>query len=339
MTDLQYFRPPFPGIANDTKHVRADEEDEEEQSGDGHEPGQGQLSSTDAVEEPLEEQPPNFPHAPLVTGARVSHSRRTRANNVKRHHVAVLNTLLHKWMLDGDYIRAGRAFSMLLRLEMGGLKIDLRKDGLWGIGAEILLRSSLTSSENSTKAWFSPDGFRAARAYYDRLILQYPHRKTHQHIVSSLHFNVAMFGVWIFQVQDRSQAQLQALERGSGPDEILDDLGISLSEIDKSSTPDVYRSIKEWELKQARTIQDHIEHITLVPPFDKDPQHLKLSGMISLWIMNLLRATSKPDADIKTEQKKAMSQFRLTKDNGGIVWKEAELATQPAEEDELVDDF
>jgi len=312
------------------------EEDDDESSGDPRQQKQDQPPDKGNAEEAPDEKPADFPHAPLKTGETKSASHKRNAKTVRRRHTAVLTTMLHKCMLDGDYIRAGRAFSMLLRLEMGGLKIDVRKDGLWGVGAEILLRRETTIIEDVTtkSTWFSQEGFRAARAYYDRLILQYPHRKTHPHLVSSIHFNVAMFGVWIFQIQDRSRSLLYALENGSSTDDILTILGTSSSEDDDLTAPDVYQLVKESELEQARAIQNHIEHVTLNPPFDKDPQHHKLQGMISLWIVDLLRAISKPKAEIDTELKKASSQFKLCTNNGGTVWTEAELAAQPTIEDE-----
>jgi len=342
MADVHYFRSPF--LRSELKRVRKDndddDEDEEEQSSDDRGQKQNQASDDGKLDEAPDELPLNFPHAPLSTKDLGTVSHRNKIKTVKRRHIAILTTILHKCMLDGDYVRAGRAFSMLLRLEMRGSKIDVRKDGLWGIGAEILLRRDFSSVEDTaTKpTWFSQEGFRAARAYYDRLILQYPHRRTHPHLVSSIHFNVAMFGIWVFQIQDRSQSLLQSLENGSSMDEILTALGISSPEDDDSTAPDMYQSIKESELEQARAIQNHIEHVTLNPPFDKDPQHHKLLGMISLWIADILKALSKSTGEIAIELKKAASQFRLCANNGGIVWKEAELAAQPAPEVEPEDE-
>lgn len=331
MADVHFFRTPFPRRADQLKRAR-DVDDDQEEISDVEKKKQKQRAPPEDLEDAPEEPPPDFPHAPLKNGQKVSAAIRARPENVKRHHVAVLTTMLHKCMLDGEYIRAGRAFGMLLRLEMRGLKVDIRKDGLWGIGAEILLRRDTANPmEATTKTtWFSEEGYRAARTYYDRLILQYPHRRTHQYLVSSIHFNVPMFGIWIFQVQERSQKLLQSLVDGSSADEILAALGISLPDDEGSIPPDMYETVKTWELEQARAIQDHIVRLMMGPPFDKDQQHQKLAGMISLWIADLLKATSKPAADVKVELSKAASCFKLSTKYGGTVWKEAELAAQPA---------
>lgn len=339
MADVHYFRPPFPRRALKRGRDHDDDDEEEndkEQSSQARRQKQDQPPDKDNLEEAPDEKPADFPHAPLKTGELKSASHKRNAETVRRRHTAVLTTILHKCMLDGDYIRAGRAFSMLLRLEMGGVKIDVRKDGLWGIGAEILLRRETAIIEDATTkfTWFSQEGFRAARAYYDRLILQFPHRKTHPYLMSSIHFNVAMFGVWIFQIQDRSRSLSYALENGSSTDDILAVLGGTSSEDDNSTAPDVYQLIKESELEQARDIQNHIEHVTLGPPFDKDPQHHKLQGMISLWIVDLLRTISRPKMEVDSELKKASSHFKLCTNNGGTVWTEAELAAQPVMEEE-----
>ena len=58
----------------------------------------------------------------------------------RQRHFGVLTALMHKCLLEGDYIRAGRAWGMLLRSKYGGRSINFCSEGRWGIGAEILLR-------------------------------------------------------------------------------------------------------------------------------------------------------------------------------------------------------
>lgn len=43
-------------------------------------------------------------------------------------------------MLSGDFERAERAFALLVRVELRGKRVDLRRGGLWGVGGEILSR-------------------------------------------------------------------------------------------------------------------------------------------------------------------------------------------------------
>ena len=79
---------------------------------------------------------------PLIHSSLVNQSRRFSTSSLKQVHLATLNMLAHRCLLQGDYIRAGRAFGMLLRTELRGSHPDIRAQGLWGIGAEILVRNN-----------------------------------------------------------------------------------------------------------------------------------------------------------------------------------------------------
>jgi hypothetical protein len=324
MTNIQYFRSPFlEQEVSERKRQRDDDQDEEEQ---------GENSSHD---EDLVDRPIDFPHAPLpsrdangkpIKKPRVGGKRR----NIKRQHVEVLNTILYKCMLDGDYIRAGKAFGMLIRLELVGLKPDLRKNGLWGVGAEILLRrdASATLNDGNTASWFSQAGFQSAKAYYDRLILQYPWRSNHPSMVSGLHFNLAMFGVRIFQIQDRSQSMSAALESGTSVEDITLELEIDPVTDEEHDEPDGYTVIKTWELEQARSILDLMRGMANKPPFDKDNQLLALSGMVSLWVADLAKSLNKAPADIREEYGKASESFGKATKNGASIWPQAEMVAK-----------
>lgn len=56
----------------------------------------------------------------------------------QEQHLAVINTLVHRFISQGDYARASRAWGLLIRAMPGGT--DVRSHGRWGIGAEILLK-------------------------------------------------------------------------------------------------------------------------------------------------------------------------------------------------------
>lgn len=332
MAATHYFQQPFPERTGGQKRRRDDDEQDEDKP---------DTEKEDAPEdhESEAEKPVDFPHAPLKRTKPPSDRKRASPRNIKAQHVAVLTAILHKCMLEGDYIRAGRAFSKLLRLEMRGLKPDLRQFGLWGIGAEILLRrrgadSSDDVEDMSSQSTSLPQqGFQAARAYYDRLILQYPFRKANPTAVSALHFNLAMFGVWIFEVQERSQSALSALEDGMEASDVLEDLGVDTIENDVSEGIDAQPLIKAWELEQARTIEGRIERLTLGPPFDKDAQLLRLGGMVALWISDLLKALQKSQGEVIGAHHKASAQFRMATENGASIWKQAEDAAHVPDDD------
>jgi len=320
MTNIHYFRSPFPEQKLTQRKRQIDDGHDEEE--------QGEVSSAD---EDLVDRPVDFPHAPFPSrDADAKHTKPFRvggkARNIKRQHVDVLNTILHKCMLDGDYIRAGKAFGMLIRLELVGSKPDLRKNGLWGIGAEILLRRDASSPTHvaTTESWFSQAGYEAARAYYDRLSLQYSWRRNYPDGVSELHFNLAMFGLYIFQIQDRSQSMSTALESGTSIEVIISELETNPVTDEEHDTQDGYMVIKAWELEQARSIHDRMARMVSRPPFDKDKQLLALSGMVSLWIADLVKSLDRAPADIREEYGKASGSFGKAKKNGASIWPQAE---------------
>lgn len=138
---------------------------------------------------------------------------------LRQQHLDVLTSLLHRCILEKDYRRASRAWGMLLRMEVNGHPLDIRAQERWGIGAELLLhggndlRSHVAPEESETRELGerlqdqSADSFQSglmkAKDYYERLILQYPFRKSAADSTSSLTFYPVMFGVWIHSIQLR----------------------------------------------------------------------------------------------------------------------------------------
>lgn len=233
--------------------------------------------------------------------------------NLRLNHLAVLTAILHRCLLEGDFIRAGRAWGLLLREEYAGYAIDVRHEGRWGIGAEILLRRDRQLSQQSTEhisvdedrspppplashgPLFTRKGFEDAKEYYERLIIQHPYRKAAPDAVSSLHFYTAMFGLWIYVVQEESTAAGRLagqMTDESSDEEQNSDTDISLDGEYRSASGKGRRvamaQIKQDELKQANQIAARMDEILVSPPFSDTPDLLELRGMVSLWIGDLL---------------------------------------------------
>ena len=202
---------------------------------------------------------------------------------------------------------------MILRAESGGKGVHLRKEGRWGIGAEILLRRCTGTSildgasgwgkgEESNKqneylkqgmgARFSRQGLENAKEYYERLILQYQFRKWVPHSVSSLDFYPAMFGTWIYMVQ----AEYKAGQNGSH--EQLDaslSQGNHLSRSEPTPSPDRQdrlhasglENIRKKTLEEAEEVAARMDELMLSPPYSDSLQLWSLRGMVSLWISDL----------------------------------------------------
>ena len=216
----------------------------------------------------------------------------------REKHLGVVNTIMHHMLLKGDYQRAGRAWGMILRASSTGT--DLRRLGRWGIGAEILLRrrgNDSDSLENSPseepEGMFSEQGFELAKAYYEKLVIEHPYRQNTLNPVRS-NFYPALFSCWIYQVTER--VRLSKL-RAKGDHERDDpDYELSGSEREHSLSSgrgdhELKRQlqlIRERELEDAQAIADRFDIIIDSPPHDQNAELLRLRGMISQWIANLL---------------------------------------------------
>ena len=209
--------------------------------------------------------------------------------NLRLQHLSAITAIAHRCLLQGDYIRAGRAWGLLLREEVLGRSIDVRREGKWGIGAEILLRrgrqmADLRSVPNQSGLCFTRQGFEDAKRYYDRLILQHPFRKTSPDMISSIHFYPAMFGLWIYVVQEESKA---------ASDQVLKHLDEWEEESGSDSGDGLRRQntrlaeIKASEREQAEQVAASMDEILMSPPYSDSPELLELRGMVSLWIGDL----------------------------------------------------
>ncbi|OJJ46715.1 hypothetical protein ASPZODRAFT_132843 [Penicilliopsis zonata CBS 506.65] len=275
----------------------------------------------------------NFPHGPAPENSRSTHTQSvvlkglaslsppvyppqgvtaTQQGNLRLHHLAVLTAILHRCLLEGDYIRAGRAWGLILREEYAGVPIDVRSGGRWGIGAEILLRRDLQLSQMASRHQrvneeahnsdtrlqpsFTRKGFEDAKLYYERLIIQHPYRKTAPDSVSSMNFYPAMYGLWIYITQEESKMALEgqpdddddAYEENSHHEDAMSDIEFSSSSRHRQTR---ISKVKQKELEQAQQIAARIDELIVSPPYSDSPELLELRGMVSLWIADLFVAS------------------------------------------------
>ena len=234
---------------------------------------------------------------------------------LRQRHLTVLTTILHKCLLEGDYIRAGRAWGMLLRVENSGHTMDLRTNDRWGIGAEILLRRDVEprrpeKSGRAPNPWFSAEGFERAKTYYERLVLQYPYRKVAPNAIGPQDFYIAMFGLWICSTDEQHSARLADIEKATKTDHRIDS---NLNSESESEAESISRSdmqlryspgreqIRKDTLGKAEDIATHLKSLLASPPYTDDSRFWKLHGMVALWIADLcledLPAENNPEVD------------------------------------------
>lgn len=238
-----------------------------------------------------------------------------QSTSLKRRHLDNVTVILHRCMLKGDWERASRAWGLLARTEIGGLGIDVRQHGRWGIGAEILMRrekakvsdkssaarraseddaSSLHDMADDTATvqpahQLADEGFKLAREYYERLVLQYPHTPHAQHTVNSKVFYPALFNIWIYEVQARYQhLRTEALQaRKSSLHSNSSDNADDYASPSRSSAS---RDLANREIADATPIAERLDELLLSPPYDVSEPLLRLRGMIGLWLSDLYKS-------------------------------------------------
>ncbi|PGG98674.1 hypothetical protein GX51_06680 [Blastomyces parvus] len=251
-----------------------------------------------------------------------------RNSSLRLQHLGVITTILHRCLLEGDYVRAGRAWGLILRDEFGGHGMDVRSGGRWGIGAEILLWSDHNATSTSTRLrdagisnppprrhWFTRRGFERAKSYYERLILQFPYRKAAPGALGPLDFYPAMFGLWISLVQEESQLARDAAMMDMPDTADMHDFGdpahddnMSISSDIPHRRPssnnnrknDIIAEARRKELAEAQQIAAQMDELLISPPFSDSHELLRLRGMLSLWIADLFISSVSPE-DVDTD--------------------------------------
>jgi hypothetical protein len=235
------------------------------------------------------------------------------ATSLKRNHLGNVIAILHRCMLNGDWERASRAWGLLARTEINGLGIDVRHHGRWGIGAEILIRreqanipdvpatsarrnsdidTSLVQDDesNTSTPKFADEGFKLAREYYERLVLQYPHTPHTQHTVNAKVFYPALFNIWVYEVQARYKhlrAESSKARRSSSYSIASDN---DDSEINGSQQALLSRDLLAREIADATAIADRLDQLLLSPPYDISEPLLKIRGMVGLWLSDMYKS-------------------------------------------------
>lgn len=232
---------------------------------------------------------------------------------LRQNHLDNLTAVLYRCVHEADFLRAGRAWGMLLRAEKSGHGMDIRKCGRWGLGAEILLNRDAYlvkgvrgegqgpwHAEDSTddqvtkfhRGWFSREGFENAKDYYARLILQYPYRKASPTATSALDFYPAMFGLWLYVVQDQHKTAMKGVGKPTrnsvdSSTETSVDEGAILSSVPESSKHQRMVEIRNHTVQCGNEIASRLDELLVSPPYSDDSRLWRLRGMVALWVADL----------------------------------------------------
>lgn len=259
---------------------------------------------------------------------------------LRMQHLSVLTAVLQRCIQEGDIPRASRAWALLIRAQVAGAGVDIRSSGYWGIGAELLTRGGETKARNRFHAdsdsdyeaddednsnvrdrelneggWGSKDGREKAKAYYERLILQYPYKRQFHGSVSALDFWPAMVTCEIYGIQHERQQSLKRIARAEEKDEdeyasdsdsdVFEDAESHVSEEDGDAAAIEQRrkdkrnwrkAEKIWAQKDearqtallaAENLAGRMDELMTSPPFSDSQTLLRLRGMLALYIGDL----------------------------------------------------
>ncbi|KAK5957311.1 hypothetical protein OHC33_001683 [Knufia fluminis] len=247
--------------------------------------------------QPLNEPPPPFPfpHASLPQSPpspRLSvYSPVGQASSLRSQHLSAMTTLLHKCLQAKDYKRASRALGLILRTETRGRPIDLRHGGLWGIGAEILLRTPSDTRGGSV----AREGFERAKTFYDKIALQHPWHRTWPNMTNAQDFKLAMFGLWIFVTcLESKKLQLTSNEAGSE---------------NGRDTSDIQLQAKRYELAEAERIAQEMDTLMSTIPFIDDPELTRLRAHVASWTADLLEKVDELEMEVQSDHSRQEQQM------------------------------
>ena len=229
---------------------------------------------------------------PLIDHIQRAEQLQNSKSSLKQQHIKVMHTLVHKCLLERDFIRAERAFGLLLRTENLGKPPDLRTQNLWGIGAEILLNRNAQANRPGDQAAkvqrssFDRKGFEDAKKYYENLIIQFPYRNQQSNTLSAVQIYPVLFGFWIASVDDKHHAAVRSI---TGMSEIPHE-NYSIEQQDE------LENIRTSTLDSVREIGKRLDEVLQSIPYSDDPILWKLKGHMYLWINDLSKSQHEEDS-------------------------------------------
>lgn len=176
-------------------------------------------------------------------GARKARQRRL-FRDAQDKEIGFLTNVILRALEEGDIPRAKRAFGMVRRSEVRGRPVDLRKNALWSLGAEILMRDGEERSRSvlpvepgpeasaghreepgaqdegavarrKGRRWGSTANMPRLRTYLESLVRQYPYNRLHPDSISDLDFHPVLFGCEFYDAWAEHRLALERLAEDS----------------------------------------------------------------------------------------------------------------------------
>ncbi|KAL0944208.1 uncharacterized protein CTRU02_202095 [Colletotrichum truncatum] len=273
---------------------------------------------------------------------------------------------IYGFLDKGDVANAKRAFGILVRSHVYGKPVDIRRNNYWALGAEILMREGdgreSRADESQEVEAYPAENILRVREYFQDLIQRYPYNFKYRNAVSAVDFWPALLSYEVYQVHTQQTASLRRLERevedweddswqephpGSGIDEMMDDTDM------KAEIPVWQADARDRRLRQARDlirvrtldglrqVASRMDDLLEDRPYSTKPELLRLRGMVSLYMGDLLipacAQTEGQMAEAKVrreaERNNALSSFQRMIEYGGRPDAFVQGILAPTEED------
>lgn len=271
----------------------------------------------------------------------------------EKSHFRPLVRAIYGFLDKGEIANAKRAFGILTRSHVHGKTVDIRRNDYWALGAEILMRegSEAPGEEGREAQAYPAENIPRVRQYFQDLIQRYPYNFKWRKAVSAVDFWPALLSYEVYQVHARQTASLRQLEREAVEceedsfQEIPIGGGIDGMMMMMLDDPEFGTEVPAWQqpsprdrrLRQARDqvrlraldglreVAGRMEDLLEDRPYSTNPELLRLRGMVSLYIGDLLiPAYMEHESQVeeaksrrKAERNNARSSFQRMVEHGG----------------------
>lgn len=303
------------------------DESQNEHDEDGSDDERGASTTTDA--------------SPSKVKEKDSKARRAKAmRDTQSHHLGFLTNVILRALEEGDITRAKRAFGLVRRSEVRGKPVDLRRNGLWSLGAEVLMRDGEDAAQQQQqqqqqqqrgqqmprrqrrRRWGCAANMPQLRAYLESLVRQYPYNRLHPESISDVDFYPVLFGCEFYNTWAEHRLALERLEQDSESWSDLDDIPVEAyaddyleNEFNNNADPPQAQDLtgRERRLRQAQAelglraqqtmldVATRMDALMENAPYKTNIAMLRLRGMVALYVGDLSMAPP-PRTDDEEEE-------------------------------------
>ena len=226
---------------------------------------------------------------------------------------------------------AKRAFALLVRTDIRGKPVDLRRNYLWAMGAEILMRDGEDTrvadreAQGARRRWGSADNIPQVRAFYENLIQLHPYNRLWPRSIGALTFWPIMIGTELYSIYAEAQLETERLaannpgsdkgsehdssgsksesnsdsESNGGDKKSTDQRHVPLDASEERRTQRqrdhptrlAHEDIRLSALEQVRDLARRMDGVMANAPYSSSTEMLRLRGMVSLYMGDLYLVT------------------------------------------------